>query len=99
MTVPRRDIFAPVASGRFVQPAFGINCVLSHDGTSFMKKKDWDAALLEKTVEVRIANTNPDGTYTVAFTINPFNHKVLKRLYPLTNPVALQIENGKFIVL
>jgi len=64
-----------------------------------MKKKDWDAALLEKTVEVRILNKNPDGTYTVAFTIDPFNHKVLERLYPLTNPVALQIETGKFVVL
>jgi len=97
ITVPRRDIFAPVKSSCFTQPAFGINCVLSRDGAAVLKKEHWDAALLEKNVEVRIVNKNPDGTYTVALTIDPSNHPVLEILYPQSKPVVMTQPAGKFI--
>ncbi len=89
--MPRRDIFAPVASSRlFTQPAFGINCVLSPaEGAADLKKEDWDAGLLEKSFEVKINRKNPDGTYTVAFTNNSYNQQVLGSLkipFAMANP-------------
>ena len=90
ITVPRRDIFASAASSRlFTQPAFGINCVLSPEGTADLKKEDWDAVLLEKSFEVKINRKNPDDTYTVAFTNNAYNQQVLGSLkipFAMENP-------------
>ena len=87
-TVSRRDLLAPVVSDWFSQPAFGINCHLSRDGAALLKKEEWDAALLEKSVELRIVRKNPDGTYTVAFTIDPCNHSILEVLYPENIPAG-----------
>ena len=98
VTVPRRDILAPFVSSCFSQPAFGINCLLSRDGAAVLKKEEWDAALLQKSVEVRIVSKNPDGTYTVSFTIDPLNHKVLEGLFLQNNPVVTRQPAGKLII-
>jgi len=91
ITVSRRDLFAPIHTGRFCRPAFGIHCVISCEDGPPLKKEDWDAALMDKIVEVRIGRKNPDGTYTVAFTSDPLNQKIKELLFP---PItAAQVEN------
>ena len=64
--VSRRKIWAPVSGlEQFALPPFGVNCLM--ENVSHLSFKQWQNALLNKPLRVRVGSCSPDRRYYTVF--------------------------------